>query len=213
MSNQPFGDAPPVVANNPFADQAANPYAAPTHSYEVLNPAHTVGVFRMSDNRLVVHKAAALPAVCIKTGLAAETSVRRTLYWHHPLLILLVVFPGILIYAIVALIVRKSATLQFPITYRARNKLRWRLAVGFISLLGAPICLFIGVSLAHNQSEVFGWIGAFLFLALFINAIVFLLLGRLVTPTKITDQFCVVKGVSPQYLAILPQWPYGADVP
>ena len=50
------------------------------------------------------------------------------------------------------------------------------------------------------QEASIGGVGMLLFFGLFINSIVFFFLSRLVTPTKITDQFAVVKGVSPEFL-------------
>jgi hypothetical protein len=162
----------------------------------------------------VMHKQAVLPPRCIKTGAPAEAWLSRTLYWHHPALILLVVFPGLLVYAIVALIVRKSAKFQFPVTYQSRNKLRIRLAVGILSLLasfGAMIGGFIAADKLQEPS--LGGVGMLLFFGLLINSIMFFFLSRLVTPTKITDQFAVVKGVSPEFLSGLPDWPYGPVAP
>lgn len=218
MSTNPFGPSygsvPPVANENPFSDQKANPYAAPEGGYGMAKPEYMGGVFRMGGNRLVLHKQAVLPQRCIKTGAPAEVSLSRTLYWHHPALILLVIFPGLLVYAIVALIVRKSAKFQFPVTHRARNKLRLRLAIGIISLLsafGAMIGGFVVAEQVGNES--LGGVGVLLFFCLFINSIVFFFLSRLVVPTKITDQFAVVKGISPEYLAMLPDWPYGPVVP
>ena len=96
MSTNPFGpsygDVPPIAKENPFSDQKVNPYAAPEGGYAMAQPQYMGGVFRMGSNRLVMHKQAVLPARCIKTGAPVEAWLSRTLYWHHPALILLVVF-------------------------------------------------------------------------------------------------------------------------
>jgi hypothetical protein len=220
MSTDPFGpsfgEKPPVVQANPFADQSANPYAAPSTGYfPPPKPEYSGGVFRMYGNKLVMHRQAILPPRCIKTGEPAETAVRKTLYWHHPAVFLLVI-PGILIYAIVALILRKSMTFAFPLTYRARRKLRMRLAIGVVSLLLAFTSLFVGIALSDSNrggDGSFAAAGVFLFLGLLVTSIVFFFLARVVTPTRITDHYTVVKGVSPAYLAGLPDWPHGTDVP
>lgn len=219
MSSDPFGpsfgEKPPVVQANPFADQSANPYAAPNTAYFPPKPEYSGGVFRMYGNKLVMHRQATLPPRCIKTGEPAETAVSKTLYWHHPALFVLVI-PGILIYAIVALILRKSMTFAFPLTWRSRRKLRVRIAIAVVSLLLAFTSLIGGMVLADSNrggDEAFAAAGGLLFLSLLVTSIVFFYLARLVTPTRITDQFTVVKGVSPQFLAGLPDWPYGTDVP
>lgn len=201
---------------NPFGDQAVNPYAAPATAYSMAQPEYSGGVFRLPGNRLVLHRQAALPGLCIKTGAPAETFVKKTLYWHHPALVLLVIFPGLLIYAIVALIVRKSMTFSFPITYQARGKLRMRIAIGAVCLILSFVAMFGGLAMSGQQNGgdgIYAMFGVLGFFALLITSIVFFFLGRLVTPTRITDQFTIVKGVSPAYLAKLPDWPYGPDVP
>lgn len=223
-----FGEQPPVVQPNPmqgkpmqanpFGEQpsSANPYAAPnTYGYMQAQPEYTGGVFRLNTNQLVIHRQAVLPARCIKTGEPAETAVTKKLYWHHPAFYAIILL-HVLIYAVVALIVRKSMTFAFPLTLRARGKLRMRIAIGVICLLSAIGAMIGGFTLANNQGqggEVFGVAGVILFFALFITSIVFFYMSRLVTPTKITDQFTVVKGVSPAFLAGVPDWPYGPHVP
>lgn len=216
MSTAPFGpsfgEKPPVVHSNPYGDQSSNPYAAPHSGYSMALPQSSGGVFRM-DGKMVMHRQAVLPPRCIKTGEPAETAVTKKLYWHPPAFFLLIIL-HILIYAIVAFIVRKSMTFAFPLTNRMRSKLRTRIAIGVVCLLSAFGAMFGGIAIASNQGqggggEVFGFAGVILFFVLLITSIVFFYLARLVTPTKITDQFTVVKGVSPEYLAILPDWPYG----
>jgi hypothetical protein len=220
MSNAPFGpnfsDKPPVVQSNPYGDQPINPYAAPSSDFSMALPQSSGGVFRL-NGKMVMHKQAILPPRCIKTGEPAETAVSKKLYWHHPAFFL-VIFLHVFIYVVVALIVRKSMTFAFPLTNKARGKLRMRIAIGVVCLLSAFGAMIGGFALANNQAqggggEVFGFAGLILFFILFITSIVFFYLARLVTPTKITDQFTIVKGVSPEYLAILPDWPYGPVIP
>jgi hypothetical protein len=217
MSSNPFGpsfgDKPPVIQSNPYADVSANPYASPLGGH-MPKPEYSGGVYRLGASKLVLHRQAALPPRCIKTGEPAETAIRKTLYWHHPALILLVFFPGILVYAIVALIVRKSMTFSFPVTYRARTKLRVCLAAGILCLIGSFAMLIGGVAMADNGGDgSFAAICGVAFLVLLVTSIVMFYLSRVVTPTKITDEFTVVKGISPEFLAGIPDWPQGSFVP
>ena len=59
-----------------------------------------------------------LPSPCVKCGAPANGKpVNKVFYWHHPALYLLIV-AGVLIYAIVAAIVRKSMRLTVPLCAR-----------------------------------------------------------------------------------------------
>lgn len=220
MSASPFGpnfsDKPPIIQSNPYGDLPSNPYAAPSTDLSMALPQSSGGVFRM-NGKMVMHRQAVLPPRCIKTGAPAETAVSKTLYWHHPALFLLVI-PGLLVYAIVALLVRKSMTFAFPLTNRARGKLRMRLTLGVICLFSAFGAMFGGIALASDNGQggdngIFALLGVILFFVLLFTSIFFFTMARIVTPIKITDQFTVVKGVAPEYLALLPDWPYGPVVP
>ena len=58
---------------------------------------------------------AILPPPCAKCGAPADGKpVERTYYWHHPA-IYLTILAGLLIYVIVALIVRKSMKVRVPL--------------------------------------------------------------------------------------------------
>src|SRR5262249_48368291 len=60
-------------------------------------------------------QAAALPPQCIKCGAPANGKpLVKTFYWHHPALYL-VILAGVLIYAIVAIVVRKSIKVAVPL--------------------------------------------------------------------------------------------------
>jgi hypothetical protein len=56
-----------------------------------------------------------LPRLCVRCGAAANGKpVERVFYWHHPAIYLLI-FAGLVIYAIVALVVRKGMKLRVPL--------------------------------------------------------------------------------------------------
>lgn len=58
---------------------------------------------------------AILPPVCVKCGNPADGKpVEKTFYWHNPA-IYLVIFLGVLIYVIVALVVRKGIRVRVPL--------------------------------------------------------------------------------------------------
>jgi len=58
---------------------------------------------------------AILPPLCIKCGAPADGKLlERTLYWHHPAVYLLIL-AGLLVYAIVAIVVRKGMKVRMPL--------------------------------------------------------------------------------------------------
>lgn len=208
MSN-PFGPAP-QPGNNPFADQV-NPYAAPQQS-QPLAPGSVpfqqplfAGLWRQG-NVLVMHKAAPLPDICLKSNGKATRRLSRSLSWHHPAIYILVLISP-LIYIIVALILRKTATIQMPLTDEWYARRRWRMLIAWSLALACVVIFGVGVALANqNQFDaapllfllsIFGLLGA---------AIYGLLACRLVAPERMTDEYIWLKGVHPDFLNRLEVW-------
>ncbi len=112
----------------------------------------------------------------------------------------MILFPGLLIYAIVAMIVRKQMELNLPLcdahhADRKRNKL-----IGTLMLVG---CLPAGILLGMYASEMLGWVtGVLMFLA----SLVFYSLATLgIRPTKIDDNGGTFGGVCNAFLDLLPE--------
>lgn len=164
-----------------------------------------------SKKLLVMRKGARLPDRCVKTNEPSEAVFKRTLYWHNPLLNLLVLFPGPLILIIIVMLVRQSAQVELGVT---RATLRFRRNAILFGWLGA----FAGIALmivgpikfdqGPNRGEglilgcIFGGIGLIVlsaFLGSYFSAIV--------TPSKITKRFVWLKGVHPKYIAEFPEFP------
>src|SRR6476659_7773289 len=94
---------------------AAIPFAAPVIPYATpvsLTPAHAPAEAAWQDGPvLVVRKNVILPPLCVKCGEPADGSfIKRSLSWHHPLLYFMILFPGLLIYIIVASCVQERGT-------------------------------------------------------------------------------------------------------
>jgi hypothetical protein len=163
----------------------------------------TVGVWR-DGKLLVMHRNAELPGRCVKSNQPAEGWLRRKLTWHNPLLYLLI-FISLLVYIIVALIVQKKADIRIGLTQARLSRRRISIAVGWLSFLGG-----IGICIAG------GVIGEDLFLIFLIlglvtsfgGAIYGLMASRMVSATKITDEYVWLQGIHPDYLDQLPTW-YG----
>jgi hypothetical protein len=194
---------PPADAYYPQTHTSSGA-ASPEDSY-VFPPPPSTGVYPQGgvwrdEGKLVMSKDATLPDRCVKCNRPANgLRLKRTLYWHNPLIYALIL-AGVLIYLIVSLIVRKTATVNVPLceTHLAgrRNKL---VAGSLLILLGLGAFIF---TVAYNYPVLL--VGAALIIL--IGLIFVIAAARVVIPLKIDDRFVWLKGVDKDYLNQLPQW-------
>lgn len=193
-----------------------NPYSSPLSDENVIQatlaepPLAGPWVFR-KGNQLVMHKGADLPDRCVKSNQPANgLRLRRNLSWHHPL-IFLTLFIGILIYVILAIVLRKQATIYVGLSKPWFRKRRRAILIGWgLALLGIAIMVgsFVMITDPNGHPSWIGWgllIGLFVLLGGIINGIIG---SQIVRPARITDDYVWLKGVHPDYLADLPVWPY-----
>lgn len=158
---------------------------------------------------LVIEKTAELPYVCIKSNEPADGRLTRKLTWHHPLISVSILASPI-IYIILAAILSKRATIHIGLSDAWFAKRRTRIVIAWLLSLGGFGALVSGIVLMNNiQMQntapllMFGG-----FIAFIVGIIYGLVAGRLVTPDKITDHHVWLKGVHPEFLAGLPEWPH-----
>src|SRR6185369_13936838 len=162
-------------------------------------PTHNLNTIWRNDSTLVMTKEALLPNRCIKCNAPADEQLKRKLTWHHPALYLLVI-ASLLIYAVVAMVVRKTATVNIGLcedhssTRRRNIAITW--ALGLASVAGFVVAVML-------EDGTFAVLGIFLLLATAIYGIVTL---RVVVPTKIDDYFVWLKGIDTNYLQQFPEW-------
>jgi hypothetical protein len=143
---------------------------------------------------------AELPPRCVKCNVPTHLRLKRKLTWHHPLIYILV-FIALLIYLIVAMIIRKAATVEIGLCHEHLAKRQRDLWI----TIGLLIAGLLGLALAIAYSD-----GTYLlvgFLALIASLIYGIVAVRVVAPAKIDDQFVWLSGVNKHYLNELPQWP------
>jgi hypothetical protein len=158
------------------------------------------GVWR-DQSKMVVSKGALLPARCVKCNAPATgPKIKKKLSWHHPAIFILL-FVALLIYLIVAMILRKTAVLELGLCEKHRAQRRRNVLITWaLILLG-----FGGFVMAGMFDDMtFLWLGMLLLFAGIIYGVVTV---RIVWPSKIDDQFAWVKGINKDYLNQLPQWP------
>lgn len=157
------------------------------------------GVWRRGQLLVMAHNAT-LPRRCVKCNAPVqELNRRRTLAWHHPALILLLII-GILIYVIVALILTKKAKIQFGLCTRHVRKRRIAMTIAWLMMF-VTVGLF-GAALQQASAGV-GIATAVMFLVM----LLFIAAGiPRISAHRITNEFIWIKGVNRRFLACLPRW-------
>lgn len=161
-----------------------------------------VGVWR-DGNTLVMKKDAVLPDRCVKSNLPAETHLPRDLSWHSSWLFLLVLL-NILIYVIVALIVRKTAKIEIGLTDLWAKKRRNAILIAWLLVLAGLGTIVGGFATLQGDAPLITLLGGIVVMIL--GAVWGIVRARLVTVTKIDDEYIWLKGVCPEYLDELPEW-------
>jgi len=163
---------------------------------------------------LAFHKYAPLPAICLKSNQPATGQLKRNLSWHHPAA-WLAILGGFFPILIVALIMTKRATIYIGLSdewfaIRKQKIARaWRIVLLSIALgIGLPI--LGGITQQGPGVICPAALGA---LVLFLVGVCYGNFGaRLVYPARITADFVYLKGVHPDFLAQLPEWPFPGNM-
>ncbi len=172
------------------------PYATP-FAYDGLEN----GIWR-DGGVLVVHRKASLPSACVKCNAPTDRTLRRKLAWHPGWVYLLIVAPGIVVYAIVALIIRQQATLEVPLCDRHYSRRRRLLIIAWVTALSGTAAVVAGLLMLNlpdpSPSILPGGI-----LLLVAGLVLGVVVSPVVKPRRIDTQYVWLKGVCNEYLAPL----------
>lgn len=113
-------------------------------------------------------------------------------------------FPGLLIYAIVALIVQKKMELKVPLCDLHHMERKRYNIIGTILLLG---CIPLGVVVSTVLDFEFV-VGFLVFFVTIIAGVVFFQMANLIKPSKIDNDGAQFTGAGEAFLNLLPQKPY-----
>jgi hypothetical protein len=167
---------------------------------EGAEPSVAAGGFWRWNNQLVTRSGTPLPDRCMRCN--APTNgyrLKRKFYWHPPAYFLFILL-NLLIYAVIAMCVRKQATLHIPLCERHRVRRIQGIIACWVGVL-TGIGLLIGA--ASKDSGIMACVGVVLFLG---GAIFGAVTGAKVSPVKITNDNIWLKGVNKDFLAGLPEW-------
>jgi hypothetical protein len=160
------------------------------------------GVWR-DKSILIMTKDALLPNRCVKCNEPTDGSyLKRKLTWHHPAFYLLL-FVAFVIYLIVALVVRQTATVGVGLCDRHREKRKRNILITW-SLVSLGVGAFVLALLANDG--LYALLGGLLLLGGTVYGIITI---RIVGPSKIDHTSVWLTGVNKDYLNELPQWPRG----
>ena len=154
---------------NPYEPPNALMHGAATHDANIVIDGNYLRVPRQG---------AVLPPRCVKCNEPGSKALVRDLYWHSPWLYIMVVFPGILFYAIVAMIVRKKAAVQVSLCERHVSLRRAGIAIGW----GGPLAGIAAVIALPEEMGV-----AILPIALLFGPVIGLLMARVIDARRMDD--------------------------
>ncbi len=196
MTSPDSSQEPPQI--NPYSVQAEEPLVA------MLIPSSYSDAIYQQKGLLVMHKQALLPNRCVKSNEPTESRLKRKLYWHHPLVYLFILV-NLLIYAIIAIATRKSATIQLPLAERYKKRRILNMIIAWAFVLASIGCLLAGLATPSSPIALLGFLSAIFLLV----GILWGLFGcRVIYAKKIDDHFVWIGGVSRDFLGSFPEFPY-----
>jgi len=162
-------------------------------------PTHNIPTIWRSKSVLVMTKQAPLPDRCVKCNAPTQNTLKRNLRWHHPALYILI-FGGVLLYAILAMVLSKTATIHvgFCETHAATRKRD--IIITWVLVLVSFATFYLA---ATTEEMMWLLVGVILFLGGVIYGVV---RTRVVAPQKIDDQYVWLTGINANYLQQFPEW-------
>jgi hypothetical protein len=194
----PFGDM--LMLNQSWVCASCKPIFL-QRLREGSAPVGAAGLIWRKKKQFVMRPETPLPDRCVCCNAPANGfKLKRQLFWHPPAYFALILI-SILIYAIVAFIVRKKALVHIGLCEKHRTQRKWAIIVACIGFV-----LGIGL-LVLGLSQESGW-AIFASVILMIAALVVGgAKGGVVSAAKIDKEFVWVKGANETFLAEFPEWP------
>lgn len=157
-----------------------------------------------SDGKLLVmHVNGPLPRRCLRTNQTEDLQDRQyTMRWRPEALIFLVLL-GILPYLLAALVFTKTAVVTVPLSRETVQRFGRATTIAVLWVTIGAIAFFGSLGVQGQESG--AWIALFA-AAILVAGLVYAVVRPRLTPKRITDDYIWLAGVSPEYLAGLPNW-------
>ncbi len=176
----------------------ANPYAAPRADVNAGLLGNLPGAFRREGPYLVTGTEVTLPPRCVKCNAPVEGALKRKrYYWHHPAIFLVIVL-NLLLYAVVAIIVRKSAIVTFGLCPAHKRKRTGAILGGVLGIFASIGIMTFGIGQQQPILALVGLVG------IVASIVVAAVMGRALLPTRIDKVSAQFKGCGEAFLASLP---------
>ncbi|MGH8294687.1 MAG: hypothetical protein ACRETZ_04185 [Steroidobacteraceae bacterium] len=147
---------------------------------------------------LVLSREASLPSRCVRCNEpSAEPTKSRKVYWHSPWLYLLILL-NILIYALVAIIVRKKAVVAPGLCSPHKKRRRIGIAIAWALLLAGCALLIMGSANGGPAGMSAG------ILLILVALLVGVSVVRILRPNRIDAQYIRLKGCGSAFLDSMP---------
>jgi hypothetical protein len=212
VMSQSFPPPPPLQPEPQSSQYGLQPQPPPPMPPQTLgyasprNPSasYGYGLWRQGD-RVVATREIDLGDACVKCGAGCDGwRWNKTLYWHEPWVYALII-PGVLIYAICALVLRKSAKVSAGLCpVHRKRRYTGIFLVWTLSLLGLGCFIGgIGVS-ANSKTPELGVAILFAGIAMWIiAAVISSVMTRVLVPKKIDEHYAWYGGADEAYLQTL----------
>ena len=173
-----------------------NPYASP----QAAVSAHgDIKAWRFRKDVVIPREGGELPHRCIKCNAEAVTRKRVRLAYLNPWFYLLLLI-NLLVLLIAAAIFQKTVKVEIPLCEQHRRRRLKFITTMWLAFIG--VTSGMAIAFAADQPE----LGAVLILVLLI-VILIAMAGRMVYARKIDKQYAWIRGASPEYLEMLPEFP------
>lgn len=153
-----------------------------------------------AGRRVVARTETVFPDRCVKCNESAGGfRLKRTLYWAHPAIYLLILC-NLLILFIVYLIIRKKAIVHIGLCERHRARRKLGLIIGWSSVALGITMIVVGAIFEY------GWCAGTGALILIAGGITGGVMARTVAPAKVDKEFVWITGVNRDFVENLPEW-------
>jgi hypothetical protein len=159
------------------------------------------GVWRL-NRQIVLRPNTPMPDRCVKCNAPANgIRLKRQLSWH-PSPYYLLIFIGLLIYVIVALIVRKQAVVHIGLCEAHRARRRFTIGSCWLAALAGIVAIFGGANLATGG----GWLVLMGITGILAALVVGATAVPIVSAAKIDGELVWIRGAGREFLDSLPEW-------